>query len=290
MKLSFRNVFLVARSEYIKWLLNPRIVMLLAILIPIRELIIVPLIQAAGEMNQPLNIFESCIAVANSGFIVLLLPLAYIVLISSFPTVDGNMLFYIKRMGRKNWIMGEMLFQVFAAFTYCLVVMVSTIVQTVHISFVANGWSIAVTDYDKVYGDISNIRMESIIPPNLHYQISPYKAFFLSYLLMFVFLLLCSMVFLTGCLYSKKLLFFLLLILQVALGCALYSIGNKFMWIFPISHSIVQIHYQKYLRKYVLDPRWSVSLFIALILVLVIISYRKVKKVNLDMIGGNRLL
>ena len=151
MKLNVRNMLLVARSEYIKWLMNPRMVMLLVILVPIRELIILPMLRAAQEMNQPLNIFESCIAAVNSGWIILLMPLAYIVLISSFPTADDNMMFYISRMGRKNWILGEMLFQVLSAATYCLVMMSATLVQTANHSFLANGWSIPVTDYDKVF-------------------------------------------------------------------------------------------------------------------------------------------
>lgn len=47
MKLNVRNMLLVARSEYIKWLMNPRMVMLLVILVPIRELIILPMLRAA---------------------------------------------------------------------------------------------------------------------------------------------------------------------------------------------------------------------------------------------------
>ena len=212
MKLNVKNMLLVARSEYIKWLMNPRMVMLLVILVPIRELIILPMLRAAQEMTQPLNIFESCSAAVNSGWIILLMPLAYIVLISSFPTADDNMMFYISRMGRKNWILGEMLFQVLSAATYCLVMMSATLVQTANHSFLANGWSIPVTDYDKVFGEAATVRMDVIVPPNLYYQMSPYKAFFLSYFLMFLFLLLCSMIFLVGCLFSRKLLFFLSLI------------------------------------------------------------------------------
>lgn len=289
MKLRFKNIFLVARSEYIKWLMNPRMIMLLVILVPIREMIILPMLQAAGEMGQPLNICEPCIAAANSGLIILLLPLTYIVLISSFPTVDENMLFYVHRMGRKNWIFGEILFQIFSAFTYCMVMMAIVAVQAAHISFLANGWSIPVTDYEKLYGDISNIRMGSILPPNLYFQMSPYKALFLSYFLLFLFLLFCSMVFLVGCLYSKKLLFFFLLIVQIAVGSALYTIETGLMWLFPISHSILKTHYRSYLRKYAFSPWASIGILAALLAILIWISYRKAKKVSLDRIGGDIL-
>ena len=205
-------------------------------------------------MGQPLNGFEPCIAAANSGLILLLLPLVYLVLTSSFPTVDGNILFYIKRMGRGNWIAGEMLFQVFSAVTYCVMFIAVTIVQTIGVSYFANGWSIPVTDYNKVLGEAASVRMDLIVPPNLYFQMPPYKAFFLSYFLLFLFLMLCSMFFLTGCLYSKKLIFFLLLIVQIVAGGAFYTIEHKGMWFFPVSHSILRTHYQSYFRKYVFSP------------------------------------
>ena len=289
MKLNVKNMLLVARSEYIKWLMNPRMVMLLVILVPIRELIILPMLRAAQEMNQPLNIFESCIAAVNSGWIILLMPLAYIVLISSFPTADDNMMFYISRMGRKNWILGEMLFQVLSAATYCLVMMSATLVQTANHSFLANGWSIPVTDYDKVFGEAATVRMDVIVPPNLYFQMSPYKAFFLSYFLMFLFLLLCSMIFLVGCLFSRKLLFFFLLMIQIAVGCALQAAGTGMMWFFPISHSVLRAHYRSYFRQYIFSPWLSMGVFFVLLVCLAAISYRRANKVNLDMIGGHIL-
>lgn len=289
MRQNLRNIFLVARGEYVRWLMNPRMIMVLVLVILIREQIIVPMMQAAAEMEQPLNGVEPCIAAANSGLILLLLPLVYLVLTSSFPTVDGNILFYIKRMGRGNWIAGEMLFQVFAALTYCVVFIIVTMAQTIRVSYFANGWSIPVTDYDKVLAEAASVRMDLIVPPNLYFQMPPYKAFLLSYVLLFLFLMLCSMFFLTGCLYSKKLIFFLLLVVQIVLGGALYTIEHKGMWFFPVSHAILRTHYRSYFRKYVFSPWLSIAIFAALILVLAVISYRRAKKVNVDMIGGNLL-
>lgn len=289
MRQNVRNILLVARSEYVKWLMNPRMIMIMVLLVPVREMVVVPMLRAAEEMGQPLGISEACIAVANSGFILLLLPLVYLVLTSSFPTVDGNMLFYIQRMGRRNWIAGEMLFQVFSAATYCVTVAAATAVQTVHTSFVSNGWSIPVTDHDKVFGEMADIRMDTIIPPKLYFQMPPYKAFFLSYFLLFLFLLLCSMFFLVGCLYSKKLVFFILLIVQVSAGSALYTVENGLMWFFTTCHSVLAAHYRSYFRKYVFSPWLSMGIFGGVIAALAVIGYQKAKKVNTDMIGGDVL-
>lgn len=286
MRLKWRNVFLVARSELIRWICNPRIVLMFVLLLPIREMIVLPMAKAAQEMGQPLNFFESGIAAVNSGLVLLLLPLVYLTLISSFPTVDGNMLPYIMRMGRRNWILGEMLFQLLSVLIYCAVILGMAVIQTADRSFLANGWSIPVTDYDQVIGsDISGFRMGNVLHPNIHQQMPPYKALYLSYGLLILLLLSCSMAFLLGSLYGKKLLVFFLLTVQVALGCGFTQIRNGWMWLFPFSHSMLAPHYQKYFRAYVFSPWLSIVLFAALLAALALGSYRKAKKADLDRIG-----
>ncbi len=289
MKIKLRNIFLVASSEYFKWLFNPKIVLIFVILVPIRELVIIPMLKAAAEMNQPLNIFEPCIVFMNSGIVTLLLPLIYIVLISSFPTVDGNMLFYITRMGRKNWILGEMLFQFMSVITFCAVLIIATLIQVSEVSFVADGWSLVITDYDKMYEEVSAIHINELLPPNLYCQVSPYRAFCMSAGLLVMWLMLCAMFFLGGCICSRRLMSYFVLIVQLAAGSGLCAIKNKFMWLFPISHSILKVHYRDYFRKYIFSPQMSVVLFLIVLALLAVFVYKKAKSVNLDQIGGNTL-
>lgn len=73
MKFSSSNALLVMRREYAKWLINPRHVMLFLVFIPSRELIIKPMVEVSEKMGQPLGIFESCIATANSGIIIMVM-------------------------------------------------------------------------------------------------------------------------------------------------------------------------------------------------------------------------
>jgi len=89
------------------------------------------------------------------------------------------------------------------------------------------------------------------------------------------------MVFLAGSLYGKKLFVFALLMAQIAVGGALHIIEAEWMWLFPVCHSILKTHYQNYLRKYVFSPWWSMWLFLFFIILLMAISYHRVKKVNL---------
>lgn len=287
MKVNIKNILLVVRSEYVKFLFTPKMIIIPVILIPIREWVIIPIMRAAAKMDMPINIFEPCIGMFNSWLGVLLMTMAFIILISSFPTVDDNMLFYISRMGRKNWIVGEMVFMIAAGITYWLIIVLCSVIQTQQISYIGNGWSLVITDYDELYGELYGSKLGGIIPVNLYFQMTPYKAFFRSSGLLILGILFCAMMFYVGSMYSRKLLFFVIIAIQVSIGCGLIAIRNVGRWLFPISHSILYLHYNTYFRAYLFPPWLSYVIFVVIEAVFAVIIYKKSLKVNLDMIGGD---
>ena len=289
-RINGKSILLVAKSEYIKWFVNPKMILLVVAFLPMRDMVVTPMLRASAQMGSPVNALEPCIATISNWMGMLLFTLVYLLLMSSFPTADGNMLFYIARMGRRNWILGEMLFQFMSAFTYCIFTTLVTAAQVFEHSFFSNGWSLVVTDFDELYGNAEGgLKMRAILPPNLFFQMSPYKAYLLTFGLFFAFLLLCGMLFLTGCLYQKRLLFFFIQVLHISAGCGLILLYNQGMWFFPVSHSLLIYHYHAYFRQYVFPPWLSLVLFGTVLLVIGIVMYRKAGKVNIDLIGGDLL-
>ena len=69
-----------------------------------------------------------------------------------------------------------------------------------------------------------------------------------------------------------------------AIGIAICYAHIKWMWLFPICHSILWIHYQDYYREYVFSPWISLMLFVVLVVVFLILIVKKAKKVNLDIL------
>ena len=180
-KISPRQITCVFRREYIEWITNPRMLMCVVLVVMVREIVLLPMRNLSMGMGQPINAMEPVIAVANSGVLLLLMPLVYLVIMADFPRVSGNTYFYLTRTGRINWIMGQIVFQIVSLLTYLLFVIISTLVQTVSFSFLINGWSLVVTESDK------SSAMYDLIPMNLYNQMSPYEAFAISYLLLFMF-------------------------------------------------------------------------------------------------------
>lgn len=98
-KLSLKQIFSVFKREYTEWITNPRMLVCLVVLVMIREIVILPLKNYAFTLAQPINALEPVIAVANSGIMLLLIPLVYLVIMADFPRVSGNTYFYLLRVG-----------------------------------------------------------------------------------------------------------------------------------------------------------------------------------------------
>ena len=214
----WKQIISVMRNEYIKWLTNGKLILLPVLVVMIREIVILPILTAADQMNQPINVLEPCIAQVNSGMILLLIPMVYLVLIADFPSIDGNSYYLIPRIGRKNWILGELLFQLTSLVIYLLFLIISTMIQVAGDSFFVNGWSLVVTDYETVMMNSASVPMRDLLPLNLYFQMAPVKAFWMSYCFVFLFLFLCGQVMLWATLYGKKLIGFWAVLSSLANG------------------------------------------------------------------------
>lgn len=120
---NIKCMFSVARSEYVKWITNPRIIIIGVLIIFMRTLAVEPLIERAEKMDLSLDILEPFAAVGNSGMLVMLMPCVFMVLVSDYPKMTGNTLFFVQRTGRWNWFAGHILFLIFTVFSFLLIVL-----------------------------------------------------------------------------------------------------------------------------------------------------------------------
>lgn len=124
---SLKQSFFCARAEFIKWVCDARMIILGVLLIFIYSFAIEPLKSNAKLMGEPLNILEPFIAIANSGAILLIIPLVFLTLIADFPKIDTNTVFYIMRVGRLNWLFGQLLKLIFMALSYLAVIFLGAV-------------------------------------------------------------------------------------------------------------------------------------------------------------------
>lgn len=145
MNRNFKCVLSVARSEYIKWITNPRVIIVGVLLVFMRTLAIEPLLERAAKMEIPLNILEPFVAIGNSGMLVMLMPCVFMVLISDYPKMTGNTLFFIQRTGRFNWFAGQVIFLFMSIISFLCVVLTGSVLLSK--GEFSTTWSDVVTKY-----------------------------------------------------------------------------------------------------------------------------------------------
>ena len=140
-------MFRVAKNEYVKWITNPKMIIIAVMFIFTYDFVIRELIVAAEKMGEKLQILEGFIGISNSQLLLMMLPVVFIGLMGDFPRMDANAMFYIHRVGRVNWLLGQMIFAAMASGTYLLALLgFSTVTLLGKCSF-HNAWSEITTKY-----------------------------------------------------------------------------------------------------------------------------------------------
>ncbi|SDB37168.1 hypothetical protein SAMN02910317_01812 [Ruminococcaceae bacterium FB2012] len=281
-KLNFKQAFSCARTEYIKWVCDARMIILGVLVIFIYTFAIEPLLKNAEEMGEPLNILEPFIAIANSGAILLIIPLVFLTLIADFPKIDTNTVFYIIRVGRVNWLLGQIIKLVMMALSYLAFIFAGAVIPMLERGFWYNGWSNVATQFAVRFPEKSGNFGVQLLPENLYNQLSVFKAAIQSYLLVFAYLMIIGLLLLAFSLVKKKTMGFVLCGAVISLGTAFCSIKTVLMWSMPMANSIIWLHFTKYFRQPVVSLTFSIIYLCTFIAALIVFCVAAIKKFNYD--------
>ena len=281
-KISLSKIWKIASIEYAKWICNSRMVLLIIMYIFIRVCVITPLLGRSVRMGQPLNLLEPFIAVGNSGFIVLILPIVYLTLMSDYPKTDGNSMMVLVRTGKINWLIGQLVFSFLTILSYLLILFLATILSVFPFAFLDNGWSLVATDYDYYFPEEAGSVTSALLPANLYNQMAPYQAVLGTFLFLTLYFFLLVSILLLFRLYKQKLVGFFISGSLIALGAACCSLKTPLMWILPMAHSVIWLHFDGRFRKQSVSIGGSVLYYVVSCTIVIILAVRQMKWYSLD--------
>ena len=279
---SLKQAFSCEVTEFVKWVCDARMVIVAVLLIFINNFAVSPLTNNAELMGEPLNILEPFIAVANSEILILIIPIVFLTLIADYPKVDTNTVFYIVRIGRANWFVGQVLKLVFMIVSYLAVIFLGTVLPMLSKGFWYNGWSNVATGFVKMFPDRRGDFGVALLPENLYNQLSVFEAAVKSYLLVAAYLMIIWLILLVFSLFKRKTLGFIICGGMISLGMAFSAIRTNLMWTMPMANSITWLHYTKYFKKPIMPMSFSVIYLLVLIAVLLVFGGIAIGKFNYD--------
>lgn len=256
---SIKTSWRISVVEFQQWIRHSRCVILAVMLVFVHILVIAPLKTCTVLMGEPVSVLEAFIALANSGSILLIVPLLYLVLIADFPQVTGNFLSCQIRCEKRVWIAGQVIFAVWSAAFTSLFLLVSSAAMLL----LSKGgtwqmhYSHALTHYTSTFPDQRGDHIAALVPENLYQQMSLATAFCHSLCLMFLHFFIMALVILLMFLINKKYAGIIINGILVVAGALTCQMEVEWMWFFPVAHTIPWLHYEKYLDETVFPIRWS---------------------------------
>ncbi len=265
-KLKLYAIWNVAKSEFIKWITNPRIIRAGVLIVFIRSFAVLPMLEQSEKYGEPLNVMEPFIAAGNSGMLALFLPLVFLLLISDFPIMGGNTIFFINRTGKLNWFLGQIVFIIISIFVYIGTILLSCMVMSK--GTFSTEWSNVITKFNAAFPDEAGGFVSKLIPSNLYNQIPILNAVIGTVLLIAMYLLTLALI-----LCLMKMLYLrgaglLSALTVIVLGAASCSLKINVMWIFPTANTLMWLHYKEILKEPITPVENSFLYFLILIAVL----------------------
>lgn len=207
------------------------------------------------------------------------------VLISDYPKMTGNTLYFVKRTGKKNWFIGQMLFVFFAIISFLTVILLGSVLMSQG-SFTGN-WSDVVTKYNAMFPDESGNFTSQLLPSNLYNQIPLITSILQTIGLMTVYMLVISMI-----IYFFKLIHIqsfglLAAVFVVAGGVVTCSLKSELMWLFPMANTIVWLHYDIILDELNVPMWYTYAYFSVILSVLTIgnaIAVKHLEFINIEQV------
>lgn len=267
------NAFRVAKTEYVKWIRNPKMIILLVMLIFAYDFVILELTTAADKMGEKLQVLEGFIGISNSQLLLMIIPIVFVGLMGDFPRVDGNAMFYIHRVGKGNWLFGQVLFAAMAAGTYLVALVGFSCLTLLGRCYGGNLWSEITTKYYMFAPNDYMSMVANLTTGRLYNNLPPWNAALHICGLMFLFLLLISMILLVGFVCKMRIGGIIVTVGFLCLGNVLAYMENNIRWLFPTAHAIMEIHFDEIYKKPIMDMRFSYVYYVFLILVCVMVSY-----------------
>ncbi|GEM_PF-3504778 len=264
----------MALAELSGLLRSTKVLILCLFLIFVNIQVIDPLHGVSRDMNGNLSILEPFIAISNSGIILLVLPLLYIVMMADYPREGGVQYFVRVRSSLRAWITEQILFSFFASVIVVTVVVLGSMLLSAGFVDLSPRYSDALMRYSEVFPEKAGGYIDSLFPAQFYNQTTAVGSFLYSVSVWILFYNMLSLINITMSFYLHK-------IAGIIINCVLViagAISSNIQWIFPLPHVVLYMHYEEYAAIPKISPAWSYLYFISFNVILIIICLAFAKK------------
>jgi hypothetical protein len=136
-----RPIFLVAMANFRRWRRNPQIILAFSLGFVVCFLLSGKVLTFAEEHGTNLQLCESFIWTFGDANSILVTSLLLLLLFADMPNLGNEMPFFLIRLQRKTWLLGQILYLILATTGFLLFIFFSTCLLSGAKAYTANLWS-----------------------------------------------------------------------------------------------------------------------------------------------------
>ncbi len=294
--MKIKQIFAIVKYDFRQWNENPRIISAFFLAFILCFLLSDKAVKFAETYGTTMQIVEAFIWTFGDSKSILLSSMLLLLIFIDMPFISSGTPFYLVRITRKIWIIGQCVYVLLATLIYLLFILISTSIVCMGQSFIGNMWSetAAMLGYSGVGEQIALPALVTTLE-----MTTPYPCMLTIFLLIFLYTLLMVFIMLFFNLYkgqmagiisvfSFSLYGFLLnpetikAILNLP-ESLMYQANLAVGWLSPLNHATYHMHSFGYDKLPTMTQTYLV--FILLISVFAFLSVIMVRKYNFNFIG-----
>jgi len=293
-----KQVFLVASYNFRRWNKNPRVIITFLLAFVLCFLLSDKAVKFAEEYKTTMQTVEAFVWTFGDSNSILLTSMLLVLLFADMPFLGTAVPYYLSRMNRSTWLLGQILYISLATTVYMVFILLSTVLICMKQSFSGNMWSetAAILGYS---GAGKAVALPALVK-TLELS-TPYTCMGTIFLLMLLYTLLMVMIMLAvnikrgqfwgvASVFIFSLFGFLVnpqtfnIFLRLDAG-QLYVANLWAAWVSPLQHATYHMHN----FGYDLLPRiWmTYAIFGGLILLMFLLALLAIRKYNFNFAGGD---
>lgn len=277
-----KKIATLIKYEFSETIRRPKILLVLFFLIVLFESDISPIKNVYGETGLRLGVLEPFVLMCTRSVNIILIPLIFIILINDFPNCKTDY-FRMIRLGKREWLIGEIAFIFLFSFAMIAVLLIGTIIPVTDISDFSNEWSGFMTSLNESFPEIYIHNLRITLDASVVIQSLPVSAAVYSFLIMWLNLVIYGLLLLLGTITSRRMTALTATLATVFIGGAATFFSGGAKWIFPIAHSQIGLHYNSIFSKVNFPVFMSYVYLAAAAIAIVIICGRLIK--NMTFVG-----
>lgn len=278
-----RKILSVVQNEFISLIHKPKLLLIIASIVFMIDSVAKPMKDLSLELGYKLNVAEPFLFITSKGLNIVIIPLIFIAILSDFPSSENTGYFPMIRNGRMIWYWGEVLFSFATSILYILIIFLSTAIYCANNSFIGDYWSDYTLKTYKEYPDVF-LYGTMFLDTSVYTQGTPIKILIQSLILLILYIFILIQLMLFFKIIGQKSLGIITAIGLTFVGMPSYATTSQIRWVFPVTHTAYNWHFNEFFAKPYCHLRTSYIYFSVLIFLLVMVNMFLIKRMR---IGAN---